>query len=49
MENIIEKFRTKINLLSALFYNIQILSFNDKEISSINYGLDWLAENMTQL
>ena len=46
MENLIETFRTKINTLNSVIYNIQILSFNEKEISSIKYGLDWLVENM---
>jgi len=40
MENLIETFRTKINTLKSVIYNIQILSFNEKEISSIKFGLD---------
>jgi hypothetical protein len=49
MENLIETFRTKINTLKSVIYNIQILSFNEKEISSIKFGLDWLVENMVPI
>jgi hypothetical protein len=49
MENLIETFRTKINTLNSVIYNIQILSFNEKEISSIKFGLDWLVENMVPI
>lgn len=48
VEYIIEMFRTKINLISVI-YNIQILSFDEKEISLISYGMDWLVENMPEL
>jgi hypothetical protein len=49
MENLIETFRTKINTLNSVIYNIQILCFNEKEISSIKFGLDWLIENMVPI
>ena len=49
MDQIIEYFKPKVNILLSNIYNLQNLSFEDKEISSIIYGIDWLVENMTEI